>query len=1723
MALTTGIDCLRKGDIELAGTFFQQAKAGEDDLSPAERDELAKRLQYVEMALAARDDGTAKLQKAEDAAKAGRNQDALGLLKEVSANPHLRVADRQRAQKLLDEIQPRTAAAPTTATTGGTTPLLRARAMLKNARSLIAKGEYDAAESLAKEAKTLDVSYAPGEDTPQKVLDEVARGRTTKRDAKSLLAAARSALERGDLDAAERLAKESEKAESMWQMHLWGDSPAKVLKDVKDARTKVAANTKTGPKDTPKAPAKDASPTDTKAPAKADGSKTAFPEVAKGPAPKDSKDSKDAKDTKDVKTAASDKAKAMPPVVNLPAPPVRETDAVRALLRQGRKALGEGNYAEAEKLARQAKDKNADLNWWDDTPEKLLADIKRVSPETVATGTKAGTEKSKTATPAADTKVAQAKAEEPANDPRSLLRQARDHYQHGKLEEAKELALKANMAGVKWGLFEDSPDKLLAEIQAGRARRDKEESVRLLAEARKLFEQGKLDEAEKMAYQAERLHGSYSIWDLGDRPHKLVAEIQEVRAKNRRIKVPPPPVEVAKADGSREKLTPPAGTGPQGTAPAAGPSNPPQGDPTGTPPVAKGPANPPQGTSSVAQGASPLLGGPRATPVPPPAPDFAKQRAKQLLTECRELQKQGQLAAALQKAKEAQKVGAPFDAMDDRPDRAQMELTALAERQIENLKQAATDFASQGTGNPARYSQAESSLMQARELAIAFGLDLYPIDSTLVRLRQVQNPGTPAVAENPAVGGHLLPTSAQVAGKRDRGLQLLEQARMELKKGETGLARRIAEEAYNGKEYGVEADALALLRSIDAEEWRQKQLFLKRKVDAVVDAYKRKEFPQAKLLIEQIDLAELPPEQRQRLKGVMESPEMQPRQVAQSGPGRDGKVVQTVNTTTTGADNFASQLQAMQSVQWQKLHQEGIKARQQALELFGNGKTTEALNVLQDYKARIEDSGLEPERVTMLRRPIDSELQKYKTLKAQKDWEQVIKERNLTVLKGEERRALAEENKRQEVTRQMDQYKTFLKEGKYEDAVLVAMKAHELDPDNPATSAAMYTARILRNQARSNQARRNNSQHDFDDLNDASDMGPVVNTSEPMKVDRNRLELAGRRGAFNNITLSARKSEKEREIERRLNSPIFLDFKETPLSQVLNDLRAHTELNIIIDQPALDEDGISTDRPITMKLDGISTKSALNLLLHHVHLTYVIGDEVLKITTEKHARGKLVQKTFPVADLVIPVDNYIVAPSANLMHCLSRDPNQAQNVQVNGVTAVQSRNSLLGGQQVSTSMGSEHQPDHDGTGGAPQSLKAGMRAPGQTDTLHGLLIDLIKNAIKPETWADRGGKGTIDYFPLGMALVINQTPDVQEQVQDLLDALRRLQDLEVAVEVRMISLEEAFFERIGIDFQMNIKTDRITQGFEPQVVTQQFKPANFINDPFPRRVIAGVQPAGSGLSFSPSPMSALTPDLDIPIHNSSFSYAIPPFGAFPNIPGSNGGLSMGLAFLSDIQLFMFMEAAQGDRRTNIMQAPKLTLFNGQTATIQIQDFQWFVTNVQVVQNGGQVVFVPQNQPIPLGVNLAIQAVVSADRRFVRLNIAPTMSNLASATVPLFPVTTFIVPVFEGGAQGQPVPFTQFIQQPTLTTITIQTTVSVPDGGTVLLGGLKLMNEGRNEFGPPVLSKIPYLNRLFKNVGYGKDTSSLLLMVTPRIIINAEEEFLQTGVDSFGLFGGIPAR
>ena len=61
-------------------------------------------------------------------------------------------------------------------------------------------------------------------------------------------------------------------------------------------------------------------------------------------------------------------------------------------------------------------------------------------------------------------------------------------------------------------------------------RRDREESSKMLIEARRLYQQGTIQEAKVKAWQSQKLHGPYSIWDLGDRPQKLLEEIHRAEA-----------------------------------------------------------------------------------------------------------------------------------------------------------------------------------------------------------------------------------------------------------------------------------------------------------------------------------------------------------------------------------------------------------------------------------------------------------------------------------------------------------------------------------------------------------------------------------------------------------------------------------------------------------------------------------------------------------------------------------------------------------------------------------------------------------------------------------------------------------------------------------------------------------------------------------------------------------------------------------------------------------------------------------------------------------------------------------------------------------------------------------------------------------------------------------------------------------------------------------------
>jgi len=985
----------------------------------------------------------------------------------------------------------------------------------------------------------------------------------------------------------------------------------------------------------------------------------------------------------------------------------------------------------------------------------------------------------------------------------------------------------------------------------------------------------------------------------------------------------------------------------------------------------------------------------------------------------------------------------------------------------------------------------------------------------------------------------VVPASVGVSGR-----QLLDQAAFEFKRGELDMATKLAQQAFNRGD--VQNEARGLLNSIDAERLAQKKITAVKAYDAAQTAIKNRDYNHALDVLILIDPQLLPGDMKtgrdnliakcqtelgKSSTGAVAAGGMQPQPLPDGmtgtseppvSPGAPGSARLSADPKTP--DSVATQADALRQVQVQKLRSDGLKIQTDAQAAFGRGETDLAIQMLVDYANRVRSANLEASSVALLLRPIQSRLEMFRVMKGQTDGIARVNKEARDARDIIANRSAAEEQRKTEVASLVRQYHKLAQAKDYSGAEKVAMQAKQLDPDNPAMGALAEMARMSRRVHDAEQIKADKENMFRESLNAAEREGPWVDIDNPVKVQLEAAKRARLRGSGNENYLKTR-SAAEYEIEMKLDKPIAIEFSQTPLDQAIDNLREVTKLPIVIDQASLDAEGLSSVKPVTVKPGAaIATRHILAFTLEQAGLSYVVESDLVKVTSTRKAKGRLFTKVFSVADLVTPIPNFALPDYANVEKMLAGAKGVAH---IQGMTGPSSPIGGLGGGvptgsqlgQLATTPGIQGGTPF-GSGGRLDAqwqptgpLGASASVVGDRNSKHEQLIKLLTSMVRPYSWDGMGGPGKVEFFDIGNALVVNQTADVIREVEDLLEALRRLQDLALAVEVRIISLSETWYERMGVDFSMNIKTH--TASFEPSLTQVDpntglagvFRPTPFINDINVKGVTAGLTPAGT-----------FTGDLDVPIRPKNFEMAVPPFGNYPNTPGQNGGIALGLAFLNDIQVYMFMEAAQGDRRVNVMAAPKLTLFNGQTSTLSVSDLQFFVTNVQVLSVNGQIVFIPNNSPFPgpgdfssgnSQLAITIQGVVSADRRFVRLNMPVVMSAQSGATVPLFPFTTFVTPVFEGGSQGQPIPFTQFLQQPAFTTLQINTTVVCPDGGTVLLGGFKQLSEGRNEFGPPVLSKIPYLNRLFKNVGIGRETKHIMIMVTPRIIINSEEEIFQT--------------
>lgn len=108
----------------------------------------------------------------------------------------------------------------------------------------------------------------------------------------------------------------------------------------------------------------------------------------------------------------------------------------------------------------------------------------------------------------------------------------------------------------------------------------------------------------------------------------------------------------------------------------------------------------------------------------------------------------------------------------------------------------------------------------------------------------------------------------------------------------------------------------------------------------------------------------------------------------------------------------------------------------------------------------------------------------------------------------------------------------------------------------------------------------------------------------------------------------------EQKIYHALFMPTDVDFVETPLKDALDFLRDQHNINILLDDQRLQEEGIATDTAITLRISGVRLRSVLQLMFEPLQLEWLIKDEVLTISTAVHASQVLETRIYKIRPLL---------------------------------------------------------------------------------------------------------------------------------------------------------------------------------------------------------------------------------------------------------------------------------------------------------------------------------------------------------------------------------------------------------------------------------------------------------------------------------------------------------
>jgi type II secretory pathway component GspD/PulD (secretin) len=324
---------------------------------------------------------------------------------------------------------------------------------------------------------------------------------------------------------------------------------------------------------------------------------------------------------------------------------------------------------------------------------------------------------------------------------------------------------------------------------------------------------------------------------------------------------------------------------------------------------------------------------------------------------------------------------------------------------------------------------------------------------------------------------------------------------------------------------------------------------------------------------------------------------------------------------------------------------------------------------------------------------------------------------------------------------------------------------------------------------------------------------------------------------------------------------------------------------------------------------------------------------------------------------------------------------------------------------------------------------------------------------------------------------------IHRQIRQLLDDLRQTTGVLVAIEARFLSVEDNFLEDVGVDLRGlgddSGGTGRPGRGRSSDLDDFGVPNTGFGTPDNPRGIGTGNDAGVFYDDGSDGNVRARVENL--------FDLSL---GSEDTLTNS-GGLTAQYTFLDDTEIEAIFRAVRKSERNQTLTAPRLLVSNNERASISVINEVTYVKDFDVEIAQAAVIADPIMDIVRDGVILDVKPVVSADRKFVTLELRPSVSQLDR------PIPTFATTL----GTGPPVA----IEVPTLQVQRVRTTVTMPDNATLLLGGLKTAEDRKLESGVPFLRNIPILSFFFGRKGSYKAQKNLLILLKARIILMEENQ------------------